>query len=91
MADVSVRVVGGGEMRVEVRDGDRVTVHLVTVDPAPAALGLPGVDDATLVRASFDFLLEREPAGSILRRFRLGDIATYFPEWRQEVRGRLGA
>jgi hypothetical protein len=36
-----------------------------------------------LVDASIRFLLEREPKGSILRSFELGDIARYFPEYAE--------
>lgn len=36
---------------------------------------------AGLVRRSFEFLLEREPKESILRRFDLRDIGRYFPEY----------
>lgn len=91
MADVSLQPgAEPGRVRVEVRDGDAVTVHDVTVDPDAAALGLTGVDDDTLVRASFAFLLEREPATAVLRRFALADIATYFPQWPDEMRRRLG-
>jgi hypothetical protein len=42
-----------------------------------------------VVRESFRFLLEREPASSILRRFSLGDIARYFPEYPSELERRL--
>jgi hypothetical protein len=41
-----------------------------------------------LVRRSFEFLLEREPPQSILRRFDLAVIQRYFPEYdRQFQRG----
>jgi len=39
-----------------------------------------------LVRRSFEFLLEREPAGSILREFDLAVIQRYFPEFDQNFR-----
>jgi hypothetical protein len=42
-----------------------------------------------VVRESFNFLLEREPATSILREFSLYDIARYFPEFPDELRRRL--
>ena len=38
-----------------------------------------------LVRRSFDFLLEREPNTSILRRFDLSVIARYFPEYERTI------
>lgn len=34
-----------------------------------------------LVRASFQFLLQREPRESILRRFELPVVGRYFPEY----------
>ena len=40
---------------------------------------LAAVED--LVSRSFDFLLEREPADSILRSFDLAVIQRYFPEY----------
>ncbi|HXW38798.1 MAG TPA: hypothetical protein VEJ44_03810 [Acidimicrobiales bacterium] len=67
------------------------TRHHVTVPPGyPAEIGCEGVAGEELVRASFGFLLEREPATAILRRFRLDQIESYFPEYRREMR-RWGA
>ena len=40
--------------------------------------------------ASFRFLLAREPKESILSRFELPVIERYFPEYPEEIRGRLG-
>jgi hypothetical protein len=39
-----------------------------------------------LVARSFDFLLRREPATSILRTFDLAVIERYFPEYEKEFR-----
>ena len=44
-----------------------------------------------LVRASFEFLLEREPATSILREFSLDVISQYFPGYPAQIRARLGS
>jgi hypothetical protein len=41
------------------------------------------------VRASFEFLLEREPASAILRRFDLDVIGQYFPDYLGTIRSRL--
>ena len=71
---------------VEVHDGDVTTSHTVTV-PAGLAASLGWADDATLVHGSFEFLLAREPATSILRRFSLDVIGEYFPEYTK-VMGR---
>jgi hypothetical protein len=84
---VTVVASGPGEHRVAVRDGATATEHTVTV-PEGMAAGL-GTDEETLVRHSFAFLLEREPASSILRRFDLTVIGRYFPEYDEEIRRRL--
>ena len=41
----------------------------------------PETDVKTLVHDSIRFLLEREPKESILRRFAIGEIERYFPEF----------
>ncbi|MGB6771280.1 MAG: hypothetical protein WA695_03820 [Candidatus Dormiibacterota bacterium] len=38
-----------------------------------------------LIRASFEFLLQREPASSILAEFELSTIERYFPEFEEEI------
>jgi hypothetical protein len=47
-----------------------------------------GGDVTDLVRRSFEFLLEREPAESILREFDISVIERYFPEYPQVIRAR---
>jgi len=42
-----------------------------------------------LVRASFDFLLAREPRESILRQFELPVIERYFPGYDTEIRRQM--
>jgi hypothetical protein len=92
MAIVTVRAdpSGDGWMCIVTVDqgGDRTT-HIVTVKKADAerwALGTEPGDIQDLVRRSFEFLLEREPAGSILRTFDLATIQRYFPEYDRLIR-----
>lgn len=40
------------------------------------------------VKNSFEFLLEREPKESILRKFNLHEINRYFPEYEEEIKCR---
>jgi bifunctional DNA-binding transcriptional regulator/antitoxin component of YhaV-PrlF toxin-antitoxin module len=90
----SIRVTGAadGTFEVEVDDGAITTSHTVTVPPRlPEALGWAPGREAELVERSFEFLLERESATSILRRFRLDVIGDYFPEYRAEIGLRRGA
>lgn len=65
------------------------TQHTVTVSHATLADLGPGTDVEGLVRASFDFLLERETRSSILRRFDLTEIGSYFSEYPDEIRRRV--
>jgi hypothetical protein len=75
---------------VRVREGPFATEHRVTVsDGELARLDAGAADPEHLVRAAFAFLLEREPASSILRTFDLPVIGRYFPGWEADVRGRL--
>ena len=76
---------GGWTATVSVTAGDTATEHVVTVSAAELER-YGGGEPARLVRLSFDFLLQREPAGSILRRFALSDIERYFPDFPDAIR-----
>jgi hypothetical protein len=47
----------------------------------------PGSSVEDLVKRSVEFLVEREPPQSILRRFTLADIERYFPEYPRVIGG----
>jgi hypothetical protein len=70
---------------------DAGTEHLVTIPDDMLADPVLGADPERLVRESFVFLLEREPATSILGRFSLDVIGRYFPEYPAEIRRKLGS
>ena len=92
---VEVRAqLGGGvwSCQVTVDHGGRRTEHVVTVTGADVERwgrggGSSRGDVEDLVARSFDFLLRREPASSILTSFDLAVIQRYFPEYDQELRG----
>lgn len=78
---------GESAYRVEVRSPSGDTTHSVEVPAGMAdSLGWGEAREAELVRESFAFLLEREPATSILRRFSLDVIGRYFPEYPSAIR-----
>jgi len=86
---LAIPTTGGWECQVAVEQRGRRTEHTVTVSPASLAHWASGssqkeVED--LVRRSFEFLLEREPASSILRSFDLSVIESYFPEYDELFR-----
>ena len=84
--DVScVRTAAGWSCQVRVGEDRAGTVHQVTVsEQARDELAADASVDE-LVRASFVFLLEREPRTSILRSFDLPVIERYFPEYRDAM------
>lgn len=92
-SDVDVRCGRDGDQwlcLVRVRDGAFATEHRVTVPAGDLARMDPAAaDPVRLVGAAFAFLLEREPASSILGSFDLAAIGRYFPGWEADVRDRL--
>jgi hypothetical protein len=66
------------------------TRHEVEVDRATLDDLAPGRTPDELVRASFVFLLEREPRESIMRAFELPIIGRFFGDYPDEIRRRLG-
>lgn len=90
MAEIEISALGGRDFQVDVRDGGQQTTHRVSVPEQLSGVEVPGDSLERAVRASFQFLLERESPSSILRQFSLSDISTYFPEYPQELARRLG-
>ncbi len=88
MADITVSETGPRTFEVDL--GDAGTTHSVSVpEDLIQELNLPEDDLERVVRESFEFLLEREPASSIMREFSLDVIPTYFPEYKEELPKRL--
>lgn len=87
MADMTITSVAEREFEVELRDaGGQQTNHRVSVpEDMIEELGLAQEDLEGLVRESFEFLLQREPASAIMSEFSLDVIERYFPEYREEM------
>ena len=85
---ISVTPSGGAVYCVVVTQGRDETTHDVTVTAEDVARYAPGATPERLLQASFEFLLEREPASSILSRFALPVIERYFPEYPRVI-GRM--
>jgi hypothetical protein len=94
VSEVAITAMEAGWFGVQVAEGHVETSHRVRVpDDLPSRIGLADPNPAQLeglVRESMEFLLEREPATSILAEFSLHDIARYFPEYYDELRRRVG-
>lgn len=80
---------GGWQCSVTLGDGPDATSHEVSVDRDTLDDLAPGATPENLVRASFEFLLEREPRDAIMRSFELPIISRFFGDYRDEIRRRL--
>jgi len=84
---IQLETIDETHFRVRVSDAKSESVHSVRVQPSDVArLAGKSVPAESLVRASFEFLLEREPKESILPQFNLTVIGRYFPEYEKEIR-----
>ncbi len=79
----------GWQCTVTLGDDAAATIHEVSVDRETLDDLAPGVPPEELVRASFEFLLEREAREAIMRRFELPIIGRFFGDYRDEMRRRL--
>src|SRR5438105_4401956 len=85
---IEVKQTGDGDaMRFEVAvtDGGTTTRHEATMSARDCERLAQGRAPDQLVEAAFRFLLDREPKESILGRFDLSVIGTYFSEFEQTL------
>ncbi len=68
-------------------DGQTSTTHTVTLRREYYESLTGGrVEPETLIRESFEFILQKEPKTSILRSFDLPIIGHYFPDYEATIR-----
>lgn len=90
MTDIVITPLEPGRYRAEVSEGHLTTSHRVVVsDELLEELGIAAVAHERVVQETMRFLLEREPATSILPEFSLDDIPRYFPEFYEDLRLRV--
>ena len=90
LADITVATLGESQYRVTVVDGKHRTTHIISATPDDVRrYALADTSPERLIEASFEFLLEREPASAILSSFALPVIERYFPEYPSTIRARL--
>lgn len=86
---VRVKRKGPGEFLVSIEEGGARTEHIVRVDDGYYRyLTNNQMTKEELIRASFAFLLRREPPNSILPEFDLRVISRYFPDYEEEMRNK---
>jgi hypothetical protein len=78
------------EFHVKVTDSRGGTSHTVTMSESTFQdLTAGKVSPEECIEAAFRFLLDREPKESILSRFDITVISTYFPSFKREFSGYL--
>ena len=90
-AKISVESAAGDKYRVTVEEGHSKTVHEVTVTPANLKHYGHGATAERLLEVSFRFLLQRESKESILPRFDLPVIETYFSDYPASMKKLLAS
>ena len=86
---IRVESIRAGSYQVTVESAS-ATVHSVKVTPEYVQkLTSSGASAETLIKKSFEFLLERESNTSILRTFDLPTIQRYFPEYERTIASAL--
>jgi hypothetical protein len=89
-AKIEVEQIDATHFLVRIKESGSASTHQVTLDPKDRVrLAGEAVEPEALIRRSFEFLLEREPKESILRRFDLPVISRYFPEYESEMKRSL--
>lgn len=91
--DIYISQDDGDVYFVRVCDADGTeTVHRVTVSGEQVGLlGLSSVSTHRILQHTFLFLLEREGPKAILGEFALGQVTDYYPEFPEEIKGRVAA
>ena len=84
---IEVKKKGQEEFRVKVEEKGASKEYAVTLeDSYYQDLTQGEITKEELIEKSFKFLLERESKESILSKFNLKIIKSYFPEFEEEIR-----
>jgi hypothetical protein len=83
---ITVSNIQGSEYTVIIEEQGLSTTHFVTLDDKYyEKLTHKKIKKEELIKKSFEFLLQREPKESILRRFDLKVISRYFTEYERII------
>jgi hypothetical protein len=81
----------GFEVAVTVNEAGTSSRHQVTLASSDyERWGASSDSPEAFVRRCFEFLLEREPKESILSRFDVSQIGSYFPDFEHQIRRLAG-
>lgn len=87
---IKVERKNGEKFEVTVSEQDSSTVHTVVLgDDYYHALTEEKITKEDFIKKCFEFLLERESKESILSSFNVNVIKSYFPEFEQQIKGKI--
>jgi hypothetical protein len=87
---ITINPLGESRYQVNIQEGSSRSQHEVVVTGSHLSrYAAPGVTAEALLKASFEFLLERESKESILSHFDLAVIERYFPDYPKRIREQL--
>lgn len=89
MSNITVQNLSENHFKVVVEEESSMSVHEVTATREDIQRYGEAASAELLLKASFEFLLEREPKESILGSFNLSVIERYFPEYPDEIQNYL--
>jgi len=90
MDNLTVTPGGPGRAGVQISEDSRLLSYVVTVPQEVVdQLGLADIETVDIVRETFYFLLEREPATAIMKEFSIDVVPKFFPEFYEELAARL--
>jgi hypothetical protein len=90
MSQITITELEPGTFGVQVEEGHETTSHRIRLeDDFLDDAGLDTFEREALVRETFEFLLEREPATAIMAEFGLDDVQRFFPDYVEELSRRL--
>ena len=73
---------------VVVSNGEKTSHTVIVPEKYYIKLTDRKISPADLIKKSFEFLLEREPKESILKKFDLKVISQYFPEYEKIIKSK---
>lgn len=81
---------GPGRAGVQISEGSRLLSYVVTVPQEVVdELDLGETETVDIVRATINFLLERDPPTAIMKEFSIDVVPRFFPEFYEELTARL--
>lgn len=87
---LTINPLGENRYQVNIQEDESSSQHEVSVTESHLSrYAARGTTAEALLKASFEFLLEREAKESILPKFDLAVIEKYFPEYPKKIRERF--